>query len=96
MATDNEQDRRQFARLDIGARAIAIDAQGRELGLVSQASGGGMQIECASAEIAASLKTGDRLRVTIHEPESNTSNTFDVEVRFHKGLNIGVQFAARK
>ena len=89
-------DRRNFQRLPLADHAVAVDATGRELGKVSQASGGGMMIHPPNREVADSLSLGQRLQVTIMEPESQTSNTIDVVVRYHDGEKIGFEFNTGK
>ncbi|MBI2682148.1 MAG: PilZ domain-containing protein [Acidobacteriales bacterium] len=85
-------ERRQFPRLQLSEDAIAVDANGRELGKVVLAGGGGMQITGGSAAVAASVKVGDQIRVTIMEPKAQTSNTIDVIVRHVAGPVLGVEF----
>ncbi len=85
-------DRRQFQRLDLSDHAIAVDASGRELGHVSQASGGGMTVVPKSAEIAASLKPGEHIQITVMEPPSQTRNTIDMVVRYSSKDSIGLEF----
>ena len=84
--------KRQFTRLTIPEHAIAFDSQGRELGRVSQAGGGGFLIFPISAQASEQLTVGRRMRITIIEPGSKASNTVDVEVRYHQGNAVGVQF----
>jgi hypothetical protein len=84
-------DRRQFKRIPVEG-AVAIDSDGRELGKVSQASGGGMMIYPPNRDIADSLTLGQRLQVTIMEPDSQTANTIDVVIRYHDGEKIGFEF----
>jgi hypothetical protein len=94
--TDHISNRRQFPRLMLSEDALAIDEKGRELGKVVETGGGGMLITTHSAEIADSLAVGKNLRITIHEPASQTSNKLDTVVRHRKGLKIGVQFIGSK
>jgi len=89
-------DRRSFQRIPLADHAIAIDEAGRELGKVSQASGGGMMIHSPNREVAGSISLGQRLRVTVMEPETQTSNTIDVVVRYHDGEKIGFEFITGK
>jgi hypothetical protein len=88
-------DRRSFQRIPLTDHAIAVDQSGRELGKVSQASGGGMMIH-PNREVADSLSLGQRLQVTIMEPDTQTSNTIDVVVRYHDGEKIGFEFVTGK
>ena len=61
-----------------------------------ETGGGGMLITTISADIADTLAVGKKLRITIHEPESRTSNILDTVVRHRKGLKIGVEFVGSK
>jgi hypothetical protein len=72
------------------ARAFAED--GFELGLISQASGGGMSVEAASAAALARLQMGTKLKVTIVEDGSPARNSFRVEVRNLRGNVVGLEF----
>ena len=85
-------DRRKFDRIELTEDAHAIDENGRELGKVRQAGGGGMLIIMGSSEVADSLKKGDELRITVIEPSSQTSHTIDVVVRYHDHEQIGCEF----
>ena len=87
-------DRRRFDRFPLPEDAVAIDGSGRRLGRVVHVSGGGMQVECSSAEIARTLAAGQRLRLVVLEPASNISNTVDVEVRHVDGMMVGLEFVA--
>jgi hypothetical protein len=89
-------DRRSFQRIPLNDEAVAVDETGRELGKVSQASGGGMMILPPNREIADSLTLGQRLQVTIMEPGTQTANTIDVVVRYHDGEKIGFEFVTGK
>jgi hypothetical protein len=73
-----------------------VDKDGRELGQVSQASGGGMMIKPANRAVADSLSMGQQLQVTIMEPGSQTANTIGVVVRYHDGEKIGFEFVTGK
>jgi len=83
-------DRRQFERLALSDDAVVLDESGRRLGLVSEASGGGMlvRLEVPPAE----FEIGQRLRVTILEPALNIRHTIDVQVRYRQGDSLGVEF----
>jgi hypothetical protein len=85
-------ERRQFPRLQLSELAYAVDDSGRELGKVSQASGGGMLIKTASETLAGSFKVGDKLRITIIEPGSQASNTIDIVIRYIDKKVMGVEF----
>jgi hypothetical protein len=76
--------------------ARVIDENFCELGKVVETGGGCMLITTHSGEIADSLTIGKNLRITIHEPQSHTSNMLDTVVRHRKGLKIGVEFIGSK
>jgi hypothetical protein len=84
--------RRKFERLELTEAAYAVDATGRELGKVTQASGGGMMIKPKSAEIAKSLPQGERVTITVMEPSSQTQHTLDMVVRYSSPDQIGLEF----
>ncbi|MBI2678967.1 MAG: PilZ domain-containing protein [Candidatus Koribacter versatilis] len=91
-AAQNKENRRAFERFPISEHAVATDEKGAMLGHVSTAGGGGMTIHADSAAIAEALAPGRKLTVTVVEPDNKVSNTVDVEVRYRKGAEIGVQF----
>jgi hypothetical protein len=95
-APGSGSDRRQFERLDLSDDAIAVDASGRELGKVTQASGGGMMIKPKSADIATSLPVGERVTITVMEPGSQTRHTIDMVVRYSSAEQIGLEFIGGK
>ena len=86
------RERRRFERLQLSEDAVALNAEGKELGRVSQAGGGGFLIFPADPEAVRQLTVGNRLTVTVVEPRSQARNTLDVEVRYRKGAAMGVQF----
>ncbi|MEO5937114.1 MAG: hypothetical protein ABIP81_07855, partial [Terriglobales bacterium] len=69
---------------------------GRQLGKVSQASGGGMLIVTSDAagyiSEAEAPAVGERLTVTIMEPHTQTSNVLHVVVRYKDGAKVGLEF----
>ncbi len=83
-------ERRAFQRFPISDHAVAVDEQGKTLGRVSMAGGGGMTIHADSAAVAQRLTPGTKLQVTVVEPDNKVSNTVNVEVRYSKGSEIGV------
>jgi len=87
-----ESDRRAFQRLELSEDAIAVDKSGRELGKVTQASGGGMMVIPNSAAIAESLKAGEQIQITVMEPPSQTRHTIDMVVRYSSKEKIGLEF----
>lgn len=84
--------RRRFERLAIPEDALVLDPAGQSLGRVSQVSGGGFLIRPASAVALQQLPVGRRLTVTVVEPKSNSKNSVDVEVLYHKESAVGVSF----
>ncbi len=82
--------RRRFPRLAVPEEAIALDQAGHHLGRVCQVSGGGFLIYPALA--IPQMPVGQRMTITVVEPPSNTSNSVDVEVRYHNRGAVGVSF----
>jgi hypothetical protein len=89
-------ERRAFQRFPISDHAVAVDEKGVTLGRVAMAGGGGMTIHADSAAVAHRLAPGTKLMVTVVEPDNKVSNTVNVEVRYAKGTEIGVQFISGK
>jgi hypothetical protein len=87
-----EINRRRFERLQLTEAAIAVDETGYQLGRVSAAGGGGMQVDAPSSDALEHMKSGSRLSVTVVEPGSATTNTFDVEVCYVDGNSVGMKF----
>ena len=87
-----DQERRKFPRLDIAEEARVFDENGRDLGIVSKVSGGGIAVQASSLALAQSLEPGSRLRITITEPGSRATNVVDVIVRQRQGSNVGMEF----
>ncbi len=92
MSSAENDNRRQYQRIHMTEDAVAVDDTGLQLGRVLQASGGGMQVDAASHDALQRMRIGARLRVTIVEPGSGTTNTMDVEVRHIAGTLVGMQF----
>lgn len=88
----SHDDRRQYSRLELSEAAVAVDDTGFQLGRILQVSGGGMQVLAASQEALAKMKHGSRMLVTVVEPGSATTNSFNVEIRHVEGDTIGMQF----
>jgi PilZ domain len=85
--------RRQFERLEITERAIAVNDRGVRLGPVAQAGGGGMLVVAADPNTLQLMPVGKRMRLTIVEPDLGTSNTMDVEVVYERAdHHVGMQF----
>ena len=89
----NITNRRQYERLEISERAVAVNDHGSQLGPVKQAGGGGMLVIAANPEALTLMPVGRRMRVTIVEPDLGISNTMDVEVMYCSDDNrVGMQF----
>ena len=89
----NITNRRQFERLELTERAVAVNDRGVRLGPVTQAGGGGMLVVAADSNTLVLMPIGKRMRVTIVEPDLATSNTMDVEVMYQRPDNhVGMQF----
>jgi hypothetical protein len=86
------ENRRRFERINISEDALALDQGGQNLGRVSQVSGGGFLIYPASSVALEQLPVGRRLTVTVVEPKSNSKNSVDVEVLYHRDSAVGVSF----
>ncbi len=91
-----ENDRRQFTRLRIPEQAVAFAEDGRRLGLVTEAGGGGMAITLDQDVASESFQTGMHMRVTVIEPHKDIRNTFRVELRYVCGKVLGLAFVACK
>ena len=89
-------DRRKFDRIELTEDAHAVDANGRELGKVRQAGGGGMLIIIAGDDVAERLPIGSREQITVMEPSTQTSHTIDVIVRYNDKSQIGCEFVTGK
>jgi hypothetical protein len=86
-----DKDRRQFLRIQVPADAEALDEQGRKLGKVEEAGGGGMRIrlEAEGPRPAAA----SRMKVTVVEPGTNSViHTAIVLVRYCDGVTAGLEF----
>lgn len=88
-----EQNRRRHERLAMDEDAIAT-VGGAEIGRVIQAGGGGMTIESATDDQAKRFQTGERLRITVVEPGSQTQNTIDAVLRRRVGRQLGFEFVS--
>ncbi len=93
---ETHTNRRQFERLELTERAIALDSAGHELGPIKMVSGGGMLVCECRGEALKTLQPGSQMRVTIVEPDLGTTNVMDVEVRYVTGANVGMQFITLK
>ena len=74
-----ERDRRRFLRLQVPADALALDEQGKTLGRVEEAGGGGMRIRLDAERTRPAA--GSRLKITVVEPGANhVIHTASVEI----------------
>lgn len=86
-------ERRQFPRFEMSENAVVYDEDGRKLGRVSQAGGGGMLIDVAAEGISpAEFPVGRRLRVTVFEPASLARSPIDIVVRYATATSVGAEF----
>ncbi len=82
--------RRKFERFPVADTAIAYDTLGHKLGTVIVAGGGGMGIRLDGASTL--YKRGDRLRITVVEPERDIRHTVRVAVVYVCEDSLGVEF----
>jgi PilZ domain len=87
------ENRRQFLRIQVPSDAEARDEQGKKLGRVEEAGGGGMRIRLEAGEKAPAA--GSRMKITVVEPGTNNIiHTASVLVRFSDGATLGLEFVA--
>lgn len=84
--------RRQYQRLDLTEDTLAIDLKGLELGRVSRAGGGGIQVMASSPEALVLMAVGNRMKLAVVEPATGTRTVVEVEVKFANGSCVGMQF----
>jgi hypothetical protein len=87
MRAHMSQQQRQFERYEVSEETVATDKDGRVLGKVVVAGGGGMGIR-----LEDHIQAGDHLRVTIVEPTRGIEHTIDVVVRYVHDGTAGVEF----
>ena len=92
IAVKPSAERRKFVRLNLPASAYAVDSLGNELGNVTEASGGGLQLHPASPMARLAMRPGQRLVVTIVEPGTDNRTEMPVEVRYIRSNSIGLLF----
>ncbi len=88
------QERRQFPRLKIPEDTYAVDESFRQLGKVEAAGGGGLTIQASTAEDAAVLEPGRKLKLSIVEPAGHVLHTVEAVVRYRQGRSVGVEFTS--
>lgn len=87
------ENRRQFLRIQVPVETLALDEQGKKLGRVEEAGGGGMRIRLEAAEKPPAA--GSRMKITVVEPGTNhVVHTATVLVRFCDGTALGLEFVA--
>ena len=88
-----DKDRRQFLRIQVPADSEALDEQGKKLGRVEEAGGGGMRIRLEAD--GKPPGTGSRVKITVVEPgTNNVIHTATVLVRYSDGKSLGLEFVA--
>ncbi len=86
-----ENDRRQFLRIRVPEDAVALDEEGKKLGRVEEAGGGGLRVRLEAE--AKPPATGSRTQITVVEPGSNNViHTTKVLVRYCDGATLGLEF----
>ena len=88
-----DKDRRQFLRIQVPTDSEALDEQGKKLGRVEEAGGGGMRIRLEAEGTGPAA--GSRLKITVVEPGTNHMiHTASVVVRYCKGASLGLEFVS--
>ena len=88
-----EKDRREFLRLQVPADAEVLDEQGRKLGRVEEAGGGGLRLRMNGEATAPAA--GSRLKITVVEPGTNhVIHTANVVVRYCQDTSLGLEFVS--
>ncbi|HEV2021264.1 MAG TPA: PilZ domain-containing protein [Terriglobales bacterium] len=88
-----ENDRRQFLRIRVPGQPVALDEQGKKLGRVEEAGGGGMRIRLEAD--GKSPAKGSRIKITVVEAGTNhVIHTASVLVRYSEGAALGLEFVA--
>lgn len=85
------ENRRQFLRIQVPEDAVALDEQGKKLGRVEEAGGGGMRIRLEAE--GKPPAEGSRIKITVVEPGTNhVIHTASVLVRYCQGALLGLEF----
>ena len=85
------ENRRQFLRIQVPADAVALDEQGKKLGRVEEAGGGGMRIRLETE--GKPPAEGSRIKITVVEPGTDhVIHTASVLVRYCQGTLLGLEF----
>lgn len=87
------ENRRQFLRIQVPIETLALDEQGKKLGRVEEAGGGGMRVSLEAVEKPPAA--GSRMTITVVEPGTNqVIHTATVLVRFCDDKALGLEFVA--
>ena len=87
------ENRRQFLRIQVPDDAVALDEQGKKLGRVEEAGGGGLRVRMEPEEQPPAA--GSRIKITVVEPGTNkVIHTASVLVRYSDGAALGLEFVA--
>ncbi len=87
-------DQRRFTRLPLPDNTVVTDEAGHQLGRLTLAGGGGIQIEELTPAGQRLLQPGTRVRITVVEPAIGARHTVDIEVRYQHGNRVGAQFVS--
>lgn len=85
-------ERREFERVGLPATAFALDAQGHDLGRITEIGGGGLLLNPASPWARLALGKGQQFVVTVVEPATGNKTEMKVEVRYIHSHNVGLRF----
>ncbi len=89
-----ENDRRQFLRIRVPEDAVALDEEGKKLGRVEEAGGGGLRVRLEAE--AKPPAAGSHIQITVVEPGSNNViHTAKVLVRYCDGATLGLEFLSQ-
>lgn len=86
-----ENNRRQFLRIRVPEDAVALDEQGKKLGRVEEAGGGGLRVRLEPEAMPPAA--GSRMQITVVEPGNNhIIHTARVLIRYCEGGVLGLEF----
>jgi len=93
MSSDsNHPERRHFQRLELADAALAIASDGLELGVITEASGGGLSVRVASDAAFERLRPGAELRVRVVEGGATEVAAFQARVCSVREGVAGLEF----
>ena len=88
-----ENDRRQFLRIRVPEDAVALDEEGKKLGRVEEAGGGGLRVRLEAERQPPAA--GSRMQIAVVEPgSSHLIHTAQVLVRYCDGAILGLEFVS--